>query len=199
VDDVYIKTPSQLGLDDYHRYIRQAQTTALDIRALEDSERFERLEETLERYPDLRTLGHLKRELVHFLAVHRLQYERLRAHASPNIPLARFAFLQSGWPFPKFEPALFQERVAGPTLWEMFDFSALEVPRRWWPYLSAISSQLSKLLDSGLLNHIDWNIQNFVFREADQRLFYVDMKPTTFVAIQGNTQNLHGIREYFVE
>ena len=50
-----------------------------------------------------------------------------------------------------------------------------------------------------LLTHIDWNIQNFVFREADQRLFYVDLKPTTFVATHSNEHNLKGIREYFVE
>jgi hypothetical protein len=52
--------------------------------------------------------------------------------------------------------------------------------------------------DSNLVNHVDWNIQNFVFREPDQRLFYVDLKPTTFVAIQSNEHNLKGIREYFV-
>ncbi len=48
------------------------------------------------------------------------------------------------------------------------------------------------------LDHIDWNIQNFVFREKDARLFYVDMKPTTFVAKESNEQNLKGIRDYFV-
>ncbi len=56
----------------------------------------------------------------------------------------------------------------------MFDFSALEVTKRWWPFLPAISAQLARLLDSALLTHIDWNIQNFVFRESDERLFYVD-------------------------
>ena len=47
--------------------------------------------------------------------------------------------------------------------------------------------------------HVDWNIQNFVFRATDQRLFYVDVKPTLFVGAESNEQNLKGIREYFVE
>ena len=70
--------------------------------------------------------------------------------------------------------------------------------KQWWPFLPAISAQLERLLDSRLLNHIDWNIKNFVFRESDERLFYVDMKPTTFVATHSNEHNLKGIREYFI-
>ena len=60
------------------------------------------------------------------------------------------------------------------------------------------AQQLGNLLDSPLLAHIDWNIKNFVFRERDERLFYVDLKPTTFVAAGGNERNLKAIREYFV-
>lgn len=197
IDDVFVKVPSQRGLDDYRRYVRLAQSTPADIRALEDSERFEALDWMLQRFPEFLQHG-ARREAVHYLAVHRIQYERLRSEAAAHIPTARFAFLRAGRLFPKVTPVFFQERVEGTTLWEMFDFSALEVTRRWWPFLPAISAQLASLLDSRLLTHIDWNIQNFVFRESDERLFYVDLKPTTFVATHGNEHNLKGIREYFV-
>jgi hypothetical protein len=198
IDDVFVKMPSKQGLEDYRKYVRLGHSTSADIRAIEDSERFEGLDSTLQRFPEFLQLGTANREVVHYLAVHRIQYERLQTIAAVNIPAARFALLRSGRLIRKLEPVFFQERVEGTTLWEMFDFSALEVTKRWWPFLPAISAQLVKLLDSDLLTHIDWNIQNFVFRETDQRLFYVDMKPTTFVATQSNEHNLKGIREYFV-
>jgi len=49
-----------------------------------------------------------------------------------------------------------------------------------------------------MLNHIDWNIKNFVFEETAERVFYVDMKPTTLLARQTNEQNLRSIRDYFI-
>jgi hypothetical protein len=199
IDDVYVKLPSQLGLDDYRRYIRLAQPAPAEIRPLEDAERFEGLASALKRFAEFEPLGAVQREVIHYLVVHRLQYERLRAAAKVNVPRARFALLRSGRLIRKLEPVLFQQRVEGATLWEMFDFKVLEVTRRWWPHLPAISAQLSRLLDSQLVAHVDWNIQNFVFREADQQLFYVDMKPTTFVARHSNELNLKGIREYFVD
>jgi hypothetical protein len=199
IDDVFVKMPSQKGLDDYRRDVRRAQRTSADIRALEESERFEALDWTLQRFPEFSQLGTADREVVHYLAVHRIQYERLRTDVAVNVPAARFAVLRSGRLIRKLQPVFFQERVEGTTLWEMFDFSVLEVTRRWWPFLPTISTQLKRLLDSDLLPHIDWNIQNFVFRETDQRLFYVDMKPTIFVTTQSNEHNLNGIREYFVE
>jgi hypothetical protein len=117
-----------------------------------------------------------------------------------RIPRARFGTLQrKGWGFLRtFEPALFQERICGTTLWNMFDFQTLAVKPPWRPFVPTISTQLSNLLDSGLLHHIDWNIQNFVFDEAAGHLFYVDLKPTTFVAKHSNEHNLRGIRQYYV-
>ena len=100
--------------------------------------------------------------------------------------------------FRSLEPALFQERVPGTTLWQMYDFAVLQVRPQWRPFLPAIAAQLSKLLDSGLVNHVDWNIQNFVFDEQKGRLFYVDLKPTILVARQSNEHNLQGIRDYFL-
>jgi len=200
VDQLYIKVPSERGLADYRKFVKHAQTGPEDIRPLEEQERFERLQETLITLPDLAPLTSVSTELAHYVAVHKLQYERLRKQDAVKIPKAKFGTLQfkgRGF-FRRFEPALFQERIGGTTLWSMFDFEALAVMPRWRPFLSTISAQLSALLDSGLELQIDWNIQNFVFEEAEGHLFYVDLKPTTFVAKQSNEDNLRGIRKYFL-
>src|SRR5262249_24939025 len=115
------------------------------------------------------------------------------------IPPARFAVVRAGRWTRRFEPAVFQARVPGTTLWDMFDFQSVEVMPRWRAYLPAISAQLSSLLDSTLVDLIDWNIQNFVFAEPERRLFYVDLNPSTFVVRHSNEQNLTGIRDYFLE
>lgn len=199
IDEVFVKVPSARGMDDYRDFVRDAKPNPSDIRGLEDAERYDGLDSTLRRLPLLATSGVQDRELLHYLAVHQLQHERLRDADVVAIPPARFGFLRSGRLIHKLEPAMFQQRVDGSTLWEMFDFDALEVTRPWWPHLPAISGQLRKLLDSPWMNHIDWNIQNFVFRPSDERLFYVDMKPTLFLAAQSNAHNLQGLRDYFIE
>ena len=199
IDEVYVKVPSKRGQDDYRDFVRDAKPSASDIRALEDAERYDALDSALRQFPPLAASGVADRELLHYLAVHQLQHERLRDADVVAIPPARFGFLRSGRLIRKLEPAMFQQRVDGSTLWEMFDFDALEVTRPWWPHLPAISGQLGKLLDSPWVSHIDWNIQNFVFRQSDQRLFYVDMKPTLFLAAESNAHNLQGLRDYFIE
>jgi hypothetical protein len=200
IDDLYIKIPSERGLAEYRKFLKLAQSHPQDVRPLEEPERFERLQDTLKTLPDLASLTSVSTELAHFVAVHKLQYERLRTQDSVKIPEARFGTLQfKEWGFfRRFEPALFQERICGTTLWAMFDFIALSILPRWRPLLSTISAQLSGLLDSGLSHHIDWNIQNFVFDEEAGRLFYVDLKPSTFVAKQANDENLRGIRRYYI-
>jgi hypothetical protein len=200
VGELYIKVPSERGLEDYRKFVKLAQRGSDDIRGLEEAERFERLRQMLEALPDLAPLASIGSELAHYVAIHKLQYERLQRQSAVRIPRARFGTIQrKGWgPFRSFEPALFQERIGGATLWSMFDFDALTVIPRWRPAVRTISVQLSNLLDSGLRDHIDWNIKNFVFDEAAGQLFYVDLKPTTFVARQSNEQNLEGIHRYFL-
>ena len=199
VDEVFVKMPSPEGLADFRREFWTAGSSVEGIRPIEDAERFDHLDATLRRFPEFLRCDRATREDLHYLAVHRIQHERLRAAGVVDVPAARFAFLRSGRLIRRVQPALFQQRVEGTTLWEMFDFSVLEVTRPWWPHLPAISAALKRLLDSDLAVHVDWNIQNFVFRKEDERLFYVDMKPTTFVGVESNEHNLKGIRDYFVE
>jgi len=200
VDELFIKAPSERGWEEYRRYLKGAESNPQDIRPLEEPERFERLELTLEAFPGLRQLMARGRELAHYLAVHKLQHERLLGQTAVGIPQARFGVLQ--WRrlgiLRSIETALFQERVAGTTLWQMYDFAILRVRPRWQAFLPGIAGQLSGLLDSGLADHVDWNIQNFVFEEGKGRLFYVDLKPTRLVARESNEHNLRGIRDYFL-
>lgn len=200
VDELFFKVPSARGFADYRRFIKLGESNPEDIRSLDESERFERLPLALERYPSLRTLAELDAEATHYLAVHKIQHDRLRNQTAVGIPQAKFGLLRRVRlaMFGTVKPAMLQERVHGTSLWDMYDFAALRVKPQWKGSLSVISAQLSNLLDSGVLNHIDWNIQNFIFDESDERLYYVDLKPTTFVARQSNEHNLKGIRDYFI-
>jgi hypothetical protein len=132
--------------------------------------------------------------------LYKIQYQRLLTQSAVAVPQAKFGAVKwrSLGIFYTFRPALFQRRISGTTLWDMYDFGREEILPRWRPFLPAISVQLSNLLDSALLKHIDWNIKNFVFNEPSGRLFYVDQKPTIFTADHGNQANLKGIREIFL-
>lgn len=200
LDDLYVKLPSERGLEDYRKFVRRGEATAMDIRGLEDEERFERLESALNELPELKSTRAIDLEIAHYLVVHKLQYRRLRRQTAVGIPEARFGVLRSTrfGILHKFEPVLFQQRIRGTTLWSMYDFAALRVVSKWRAVLRTISAQLAGLLDSGLRDHVDWNIKNFVFEETSQQLFYVDPKPSIFIAREGNEQNLRGVREYFI-
>jgi hypothetical protein len=197
VDDLFIKIPSDRGIADYRKFVKLGPENASDIRSIEEAERFVNLAPTIDSFPDLKPIVAEDPELAHYLAVHKLQYQRLRTQTAVGIPEARFGVLRLTRFFGRTQPALFQERIAGTTLWQMFDFAALRVTSRWRSYLPVISGQLSNLLSSPLVNHIDWNIQNFVFNPTGERLFYVDSKPTLLLAKESNELNLKGIRDHF--
>jgi hypothetical protein len=199
VDELFIKVPSKRGFEDYRKFIKEAVSGPEDVRPTEDQERFDRLDAALER-TGLQTTLRAGAEIAHYLAVHSIQHDRLKRQNAVGIPRARFALAE--WRrlgmVRRYEPVLFQERIAGTTLWEMFDFEASRVKAQWRAHVSSIAVALSALMDSGLRNHVDWNIQNFVFDTLRRRLFYVDLKPTTFVARQSNEHNLKGIRDHFL-
>jgi len=200
LDQVYLKLPSERGFGDYRQFIRLATSNTEDVRTLEENEKFSHLETTLRDFPALAPLTAISSELAHYLVVHKLQHERLRSQHFVKIPEVRFGAMQfKGWGFLRsYEPAMFQEAIPGTTLWNMFDFDALALKPEWRPFARNISDRLSGLLASGLITHIDWNIQNFVFDKASSDLYYVDLKPTTFVARHSNERNLDGIRRYYL-
>lgn len=201
VDDLFITVPSSYELKDYHVFVETPETLCKwNIRPLEGIERFDRLQFALDCFPDLNPLASLDPRTVHYLLLYKIQYERLLTQSAVAVPQARFGAMRSRsfGIFHKFRPALFQRRIAGTTLWDMYDFGREEILPRWRPFLAAISVQLSNLLDSALLKHIDWNIKNFVFKKPSGRLFYVFQKPTIFTGDHGNEANLKGIREIFL-
>ena len=126
IGDLFIKVPSIYGFDDYRNFVKRALLNAEDLRSLEDAERWERLDQTLASFPDLKPILRVGSEAAHYLAIHKLQYERLRTQTVVRIPRAKFGVLRSAHRgiFRKLEPALFQEKVSGTTLWDMFDFSS---------------------------------------------------------------------------
>lgn len=200
VDDLYIKIPSERGFADYRSFVRLGESSAVDIRVLEPEEQFEKLDELLQFHPEFRNLIGLGAEVVHYLMVHKLQYLRMQTQTALRIPRARFAVLDAAHSSVGSTrgPALFQERVRGTTLWNMFDSAERRIASPWQQHLPDISRRLSELLDSSLVNHIDWNIRNFIFQESTESLFYVDMKPTILLSKESNNQNLRGIRDYFI-
>ena len=201
MDELFIKVPSSYGLKDYRVFVEAPETLCKwNIRPLEAIERFDGWQSALDRFPSLKPLESLGPRTVHYLLLYKIQYERLLTQSAVVIPQAKFGAVRSRpfGIFHNFRPALFQRRIYGTTLWDMYDFGREEVLPRWKPFLPAISAQLSNLLDSALVKHIDWNIKNFVFNEPSGRLFYVDQKPTIFAADHGNEANLKGIREIFL-
>jgi hypothetical protein len=201
LDELFIKVPSSYGLKDYRVFVEAPETLCKwNIRPLEAIERFDKLQSALDSFPSLKPLASLGPRTVHYLLLYKIQYERLLTQCAVAIPEAKFGAVKwrSFGIFYRFRPALFQRRISGTTLWDMYDFGREEVLPRWSPFLPAISVQLSNLLDSALFKHIDWNIKNFVFNEPSGRLFYVDQKPTIFTADHGNETNLKGIREIFL-
>ena len=200
VGNVFIKIPSKRGWNDYHKYVKCAIPDPEDIRALESKERIENMEETIKTFPDLRNLlkWNISKDIIHWLLIYRLQYERCRSWIP--VPLTKFVVLR----FRRFgllsffKPALVQEKVTGTRLWDMIDFLTEKVSDRWKSNLPSISRQLSPLLSREKIKHINWNIQNFIFNEEQDKLWYVDLTPTLFISRWGNEHNLKGIREEFI-
>lgn len=197
---VYLKVPSKYAMEEHRRLLGVRHVSPDDLRGLEEEERFEILPQVLDRFPNLKRLAFLGPLFVHFLLLHALQYERLkgqRAVAIPRIRLGAVRLRRWGF-FPKTEPVIIQEAIEGTTLWDMWDFEGGRVAPRWKPLLPKIAEQLAGLLDSGLENHVDWNIKNFVLEAKTRRLYYVDVKPSLFVPRHSNEQNLAGIRKYLL-
>ena len=61
-----------------------------------------------------------------------------------------------------------------------------------------LKRQLLPLVESAIGRHIDWNIQNFIWQEEAERLYYVDSKPTTLASKFGVDHNFSSLREVFL-
>ena len=200
-DLLVIKLPSSRGFSDYRKYIKHEKPDPDDIRRNEDHEKYASLDNTLREFPEFRQAhGECGVDNTHYLIVHKLQYRRLREAGLIAVPESRFVMVSQ--PFLRFFsrmiPAIIQQRVSGTSLWDMYDFDADELRAEWRPHLPGISNQLKALMDSPLLNHINWNIENLIFNRSTEQIYYVDSKPSTMFSRSHNQHNINGIKDVFI-
>ena len=93
------------------------------IRSTERIERSSRFDELLGRYPEFKSAAlDYGRNVVHYLLIHKLQYDRLKSNSIVAIPEARFVLMRSandakmaGTARDPY-PAIVQARINGPSL-----------------------------------------------------------------------------------
>jgi hypothetical protein len=139
--------------------------------------------------------------------------ERLLAISSVAIPDSRFVlfrevseYTSKRWVFfgqketvitTRITPGIVQQKVDGTQIWDMYDPSRGGITSEWRPYLRAISDHLSPILKHDQVDYFDWNPNNFMFVREEERVYYIDSKPTTFTGAPGNQHNLKGIHMFF--
>jgi len=202
IDAVVIKTPSERGSHDFDKYVKGEQGDSDDIRPIEEDEKWTSLMDMCQSFPAIgRLVRAFKPDYVYYLFVHKLQQERLRKRKLLALPETRFVIIQQ--PALRFfsstSPAIVQQRISGTRLWDMYDHDNDCLDSAYGHLIPVLDAQLRPLLDSELRDHIDWNIQNFVFNEAEQRLYYVDTKPSLLFAKSHNEHNITGIRNKFLK
>jgi hypothetical protein len=227
-DDVFIKKPSPRGAD-YHRnfiYEKDLRAYGTDywrgdspVRSCTEAEASHNLEDALNQYPDLKsTLDSYRnwhaylspeefRVILHYLVLHRMQYERLVVLGSIGIPRARFVFLHDVETKKALfsrkvtvehsvTPAIVQERIDGISLWNMYSSYIQDIVPEWQERMPAIAAELRRIIN---MNDFDWNPNNFLYREKDSRLFYIDSKPTIFAGRVNNDHNLQLFKRFFLD
>jgi len=198
---VVVKLPSDRGMSDYRKYIKNEESDPDDIRRNERNEKFTHLDSTLNSLPELRSIHEqCAADVAHYLVVHKLQHQRIKDSGLLAVPESRFvAFRQTVlWFISTWEPAIIQERVTGTALWDMYDFTADRLRPEWQTHKPTLSRQLTAIINSPLKDHLNWNIQNLIFQPANETLYYVDSKPSTMFAQSSNDHNLAGIRDVFI-
>lgn len=199
--DLVVKVPSDRGTADFAKYVKREVYDSEDIRQNEEMERFQNLNQALRKFPSfLVTRSQFGDDFAHFLVVYRIQHARLEASSLVGVPETRFVVLQwAVWLFgTRSTPAIIQQRIRGVCLFDMVEpMDGVFLPQ--YSHLrTRLKRQLEPLVESKIAIHIDWNIQNFIWREADNRLYYVDSKPTTIAAKWTVEHNLASLRETFL-
>lgn len=190
LETVIVKMPTLAAEEDFTRYL----ITEMGFRRqLERLEQTGHLNEALATFPELRPLAELNKTIAYFAVVHKIQHERLRA-GGVTVPITRFGAIQTT---DGLRPAIFQQLIDGVTLLDMFDAEHNQVRTEYKMSLAPISQQLSDLLQSPLRNHINWYIRNFVVDPSLDFFTYVDCKPSVMYAVEGNWQNIIGLKRWF--
>jgi hypothetical protein len=142
------------------------------------------IEELSRRFPELAQLS-VDADNLHFLLLHRLQYERLTAQFGPSIPDAAFVLTRDT--IGKLRPTIVQRAINGQTL--------LEIMRQ--PSKHRDEQQIGEELYRYTRSvHVDWAFENFIW--SSNTLYYVDSKPTLFRTRRQNEENKRALTERFV-
>lgn len=174
-----------------HRLFGGARITAIRDALYEES--IDNLPQLCKRFPELANTNTIA-EYRYFLALYKLQHERLRALFGKGIPDAAFV-LVVGNHNSRSDPAVVQQAIHGHSLWDMVDHqSALLLPQ-WKHVQRPIAEQLSSYIES---EFIDCNIDNFFFSEESSTLHYVDCKPTFVSTRRVNEHNKRIMKEYLI-
>jgi hypothetical protein len=209
IDDILLKLPSPHGFSEYQKYVVREERDSDAIRGNEPIERIGSISELIAQFPTWklcrRTYGDLP---IHWLLLHKLQFERLAKNTNLAMPVTAFIFLRTKRIIlgSKDYPALVQERIPGVSLWQMIDHhvSVLNpemhcfIREEYREFLAPIAEQLRPVVASSWSNHINWHIMNFIFQPETKRLFYVDLKPSNIFGRWRNEQNLRNIRRDFL-
>jgi hypothetical protein len=193
LDSLVVKLPTVAYEMDFAKFVVHGERMEDGIRRNERLEERAHLHEALTRFPAFGLLRSVSEDITHFAIVHKLQYERLR-RAAVLVPEAKFGAVRQG---AKISPAVFQDRIRGASLFEMFDFERDHVRPQYNGSIPIISVYLAGLLESRMRDHINWYIANFILSDSGGGLYYIDNKPTTVIAAEGNRKNIFGLSKYF--
>ncbi len=209
LDKIYIKFASECAIKS-HDFIYNNETPLRMslpdsnlVRLEQDLERAENLPEALLLYPefqkllddssnyiaDTSKLSLLKN--IHYLIIHRLQFDRLREIGFVTIPEARFVlFKRTHNGLTEFIPGVVQARIFGTRLWDMYEPYTWNIATAWAGSREIISRQVKPLFDKKYVLFFDWNPMNFLFNSEEATVYYVDSKPTLFGGKRESEQNL---------
>lgn len=228
--EIYIKKPTTHALDYQRDFLfhginshqvegKPYWSTNSPIRNPAGIELGSRFDEALEAFPELKAVlsawqvweadvnEEQMRLFTHYLLLHRLHYQQIKAIGSVHIPDARFVFLRSTKRTRRFvifgqiqietelSPVIIQRTIHGTPLMDMYDPGIGGIVSKWQQYMPEISKQLNSIIHS---DYFDWNPANFIFVKDVQQLYYIDSKPTTFSSRAVNQHNLDGIRKFFL-
>jgi hypothetical protein len=204
--DSIIKLASSYGYEEYERFVIREEVDGDEIRKNENVEQFKNFEDLITLFPSFGVAwSEFGKKRIHWILVHRLQYDRLMNNINLEIPESRFVFFHKSFLFlPRIYPGIVQERVSGISLWDMIDHDVVHdlsmpfIKSEYEPLVPRISAHLSPLVNSALSIHINWNIENFIFDPSPDKLYYVDLKPSTIFGRRVNEHNLKNILRDFI-
>jgi hypothetical protein len=197
LSQVVIKLPTRIG---WHNFLGASISNSWfaglnGIRKTERIERSSRFDELLDRFPEFKSASlDCERNVVHYLLIHKLQYERLRFNTLVAIPETRLVLMRAASnakaartaedPY----PAIVQARIKGPSLMSL-------LPNNKEKFRHPCAETLASLMNSAsLCRHINWYPENFIWSEKEGKLYYIDSKPSTMFGKKVNDQSLRNLR-----